>query len=140
MKPEIDALKKRLNNDQQQVAVEQMKLFRESGVNQFGGCIPALLQIPIFFALYSFFNSNVELRSQHFLWSSDLSAYDSIVNIPNIPLIGSIYGTHVSLFWTFGSCNQLFNYTLWNEYDARPEQPYHEIYAVYNAGDVVVFL
>jgi YidC/Oxa1 family membrane protein insertase len=98
LKPEIDALKKRLNNDQQQVAVEQMKLFRESGVNQFGGCIPALLQIPIFFALYSFFNSNVELRSQHFLWSSDLSAFDSIASIPNIPLIGSIYGTHVSLF------------------------------------------
>jgi YidC/Oxa1 family membrane protein insertase len=95
LKPEIDALKKRLNNDQQQVAVEQMKLFRESGVNQFGGCIPALLQIPIFFALYSFFNSNVELRSQHFLWSPDLSAYDSIANFGfSIPL----YGDHVSLF------------------------------------------
>jgi YidC/Oxa1 family membrane protein insertase len=72
-----------------------MKLFRESGVNQFGGCIPALLQIPIFFALYSFFNSNVELRSQHFLWSGDLSAYDSIANFGfNIPL----YGDHISLF------------------------------------------
>jgi YidC/Oxa1 family membrane protein insertase len=95
LKPEIDALKKRLNNDQQQVAVEQMKLFRESGVNQFGGCIPALLQIPIFFALYSFFNSNIELRSQSFLWSRDLSAYDSILNYGfNIPL----YGDHVSLF------------------------------------------
>jgi YidC/Oxa1 family membrane protein insertase len=95
LKPEIDALKKRLNNDQQLVAVEQMKLFRESGVNQFGGCIPALLQIPIFFALYSFFNSNVELRSQHFLWSTDLSAYDSIANFGfSIPL----YGDHISLF------------------------------------------
>jgi YidC/Oxa1 family membrane protein insertase len=95
LKPEIDALKKRLNNDQQQVAVEQMKLFRESGVNQFGGCIPALLQIPIFFALYSFFNSNIELRGQHFLWSKDLSAFDSIANFGfSIP----IYGDHVSLF------------------------------------------
>jgi YidC/Oxa1 family membrane protein insertase len=95
LRPEIDALKKRLNNDQQQVAVEQMKLFRESGVNQFGGCIPALLQIPIFFALYSFFNSNVEMRSQPFLWSHDLSAYDSIANFGfSIPL----YGDHISLF------------------------------------------
>ncbi len=95
LKPEIDALKKRLNNDQQQVAVEQMKLFRESGVNQFGGCIPALLQIPIFFALYSFFNSSIELRSQTFLWSKDLSAYDSIANFGfSIPL----YGDHISLF------------------------------------------
>src|SRR5579862_3005078 len=95
LKPEIDALKKRLNNDQQQVAVEQMKLFRESGVNQFGGCIPALLQIPIFFALYSFFNSNVEMRSQPFLWSHDLSAYDSIANFGfSFP----VYGDHVSLF------------------------------------------
>lgn len=95
LKPEIDALKKRLNNDQQQVAVEQMKLFRESGVNQFGGCIPALLQIPIFFALYSFFNSSIELRSQTFLWSKDLSAFDSIANFGfSIPL----YGDHISLF------------------------------------------
>ena len=53
--------------------MEQMKLFREAGVNPLGGCVPALLQIPIFFALYSFFNSNVALRGQSFLWADDLS-------------------------------------------------------------------
>jgi YidC/Oxa1 family membrane protein insertase len=95
LRPEIEAMKKRVGNDQQQASMEQMKLFREAGVNPLGGCIPALLQIPIFFALYSFFNSNIELRGQSFLWSKDLSAYDSIVNIGfNIPA----YGSHVSLF------------------------------------------
>ncbi|MFI5156660.1 MAG: membrane protein insertase YidC [Chitinophagales bacterium] len=95
LRPEIDAMKKRVGNDQQQVSMEQMKLFREAGVNPLGGCIPALLQIPIFFALYSFFNSNIELRGQTFLWSKDLSAYDAVVNFGfNIPA----YGSHVSLF------------------------------------------
>jgi YidC/Oxa1 family membrane protein insertase len=96
LRPEIDAMKKRVGNDQQQVGVEQMKLFREAGVNPLGGCIPALLQIPIFFALYSFFNSNIALRGQSFLWSKDLSAYDTIVNFGfTIPVIG---WDHISLF------------------------------------------
>jgi len=95
LKPELDGLKKKFGDDQQGFAVEQMKLFREAGVNPLGGCIPALLQIPIFFALYSFFNSNIALRGQSFLWSHDLSTYDSILNLPfNIPA----YGSHVSLF------------------------------------------
>lgn len=95
LRPEIEQLKVKYGTDQQQISMEQMKLFREAGVNPLGGCIPALLQIPIFFALYSFFNSNVALRGQHFLWADDLSQYDSIVNFgTNIPL----YGDHVSLF------------------------------------------
>src|SRR5687768_10033004 len=85
------------------MSMEQMKLFREAGVNPLGGCIPALLQIPIFFALYSFFNSNIALRGQNFLWAEDLSTYDSILEFGNIPLISSIYGTHVSLF-TITAC------------------------------------
>jgi len=72
-----------------------MKLFREAGVNPLGGCIPALLQIPIFFALYSFFNSNISLRGKEFLWSHDLSSYDSIAQLPfHIPA----FGDHISLF------------------------------------------
>lgn len=95
LRPEIDQLKVKYNGDQQQISVEQMRLFREAGVNPLGGCIPALLQIPIFFALYSFFNSSVALRGQSFLWAKDLSQYDSIVDLPfKIPL----YGDHVSLF------------------------------------------
>lgn len=95
MRPELDVLKKKFGDDQQGFAMEQMKLFREAGVNPLGGCIPALLQIPIFFALYSFFNSNIALRGQEFLWSKDLSSYDSIATLPfSIPA----FGDHISLF------------------------------------------
>jgi YidC/Oxa1 family membrane protein insertase len=96
LKPELDTIKKKFGDDQQGFAMEQMKLFREAGVNPLGGCIPALLQIPIFFALYSFFNSNIALRGQAFLWSKDLSSYDVIATLPfNIPLG---FGDHISLF------------------------------------------
>ena len=97
LRPEIDILKKKTGGDQQQMGVEQMKLFREAGVNPLGGCIPALLQIPIFFALFSFFNSNVALRGQSFLWAHDLSIYDVVVKLGfTIPA----YGDHISLFAT----------------------------------------
>ena len=96
LKPELDEIKKKLGDDQQGFAMEQMKLFREAGVNPLGGCIPALLQIPIFFALYSFFNSNISLRGQSFLWSQDLSSYDVIATLPfNVPMG---FGDHISLF------------------------------------------
>jgi YidC/Oxa1 family membrane protein insertase len=94
LRPELEELKKKYP-DQQQYAMEQMKFTREAGVNQLAGCLPGLLQIPIFFALYSFFNSNVDLRGQPFLWAKDLSQYDSIVHFGfNIPLLGD----HLSLF------------------------------------------
>lgn len=95
LRPEIEKLKARLGNDQQQVGVEQMKLFREAGVNPLGGCIPALLQIPIFFALYSFFNSSISLRGESFLWADDLSIYDAVINFP-FHIWG--LGSHLSLF------------------------------------------
>ena len=96
LKPELDEIKKKMGDDQQGFAMEQMKLFREAGVNPLGGCIPALLQIPIFFALYSFFNSNISLRGQSFLWSKDLSSYDIIATLPFTIPMG--FGNHVSLF------------------------------------------
>ncbi len=96
LRPELDVLKKKFGEDQQGFAMEQMKLFREAGVNPAAGCIPALLQIPIFFALYSFFNSNISLRGQAFLWSHDLSSYDVVAKLPfSIPLG---FGDHISLF------------------------------------------
>jgi YidC/Oxa1 family membrane protein insertase len=96
LRPELDVLKKKHGEDQQAFAMDQMKLFREAGVNPMGGCIPALLQIPIFFALYSFFNSNISLRGQSFLWSHDLSSYDVIAQLPfSIPMG---FGDHISLF------------------------------------------
>jgi YidC/Oxa1 family membrane protein insertase len=95
LRPEIAKLREKYGKDQQQISMEQMKLFREAGVNPLGGCIPALLQVPIFFALYSFFSSSITLRGHSFLWAQDLSAADSVINFGvNIPLIGS----HLSLF------------------------------------------
>ena len=95
LKPELETLKTKFKDDKQAFGMEQMKLYKSAGVNPLGGCIPALFQIPIFFALYDFFNSNIALRQQSFWWAKDLSTYDSIYNIPfNIPF----YGNHISLF------------------------------------------
>lgn len=96
LKPELDTLRKKFGDDQQGYAMEQMKLFREAGVNPLGGCIPALLQIPIFFALYSFFSSNIALRGESFLWAHDLSTYDVIATLPFSIPFG--FGNHISLF------------------------------------------
>ncbi|HEV8507333.1 MAG TPA: membrane protein insertase YidC [Chitinophagaceae bacterium] len=94
LRPDLAKLKEKFP-EQQQYAMEQMKFTREAGVNQFAGCLPALVQIPIFFSLYSFFNSNVSFRGQSFLWAKDLSAFDDVIKFGvNIPLLGS----HLSLF------------------------------------------
>ena len=98
LRPEIAKLKEKFGADQQAMSMEQMKLFREAGVNPLGGCIPALFQIPIFFALYSFFSANVDLRGADFLWAKDLAAYDDVIKFGNIPVISSMLGSHISLF------------------------------------------
>jgi len=113
LRPEIEKLKAKHGADQQAMSMEQMKLFKEAGVNPLGGCIPALLQIPIFFALYSFFNSYVDLRGENFLWANDLSAYDSILTWGNIPVISSILGNHLSLF-TITACLTSFLISLYS--------------------------
>ncbi|HQW82889.1 MAG TPA: membrane protein insertase YidC [Ferruginibacter sp.] len=95
LKPEIDRLKEKFGDDKQAFSMEQMKLWKSAGVSPLGGCLPALLQIPIFMSLYYFFQSNISLRGQSFLWAKDLAAYDSIAQLPfSIPF----YGDHVSLF------------------------------------------
>ena len=95
LRPEIAKLKEKHGEDRQAMSMDQMKLFREAGVNPLGGCLPALLQIPIFFALFSLFSADVGLRGAEFLWASDLAAYDSPIKFGvHIPLLGS----HLSLF------------------------------------------
>ena len=104
LKPEIEELKKKHGDDKQAFGMDQMKLFKSAGVNPLGGCIPAVLQIPIFFALYNFFNSNISLRGVSFLWAKDLSTYDSIYTLPfSIPF----YGDHVSLFTILATVTSL---------------------------------
>jgi YidC/Oxa1 family membrane protein insertase len=96
LKPEIDELKAKHGDDQQAFGVAQMSLFRTAGVSPLGGCLPALAQLPIFFALLSFLPNAIQLRQQPFLWAKDLSTFDNIYTLPfSIPA----YGNHVSL-WT----------------------------------------
>ncbi|MES2850750.1 MAG: membrane protein insertase YidC [Bacteroidota bacterium] len=103
LKPEVDLLKAKFTDksgtlDQQAFSMEQMKLWKSAGVSPLGGCLPALLQIPIFMSLYYFFQSNISLRGESFLWAKDLAAYDSIYTFGNIPVLSTLYGDHISLF------------------------------------------
>ena len=110
LKPEIDEIKVKYGNDMAKVQQENMKIYRKAGVNPMGGCVPVLLQMPILIAMFQFFPSAFELRQKAFLWSSDLSSYDSILNLPfDIPF----YGDHVSLFTLLMTVSTLV-YTMYN--------------------------
>lgn len=105
LKPELDNLKQKFGDNQQQMGMEQMKLYRTAGVSPLGGCLPMLLQMPFLLAVYYFIPTAIELRQVPFLWSKDLSTYDSIMNLPfNIPM----YGSHVSLFTLLMTATSLF--------------------------------
>lgn len=76
-----------------------MELYSKAGASPFSGCLPMLLQMPILFAMFSFFPSAIELRGQSFLWAHDLSAPDAIISWSgNIPLVTEYFGNHISLF------------------------------------------
>ena len=96
LKPEIDKMtEKHKGKDPMKVQQETMSLYRKAGVNPMGGCLPMLFQFPILIAMFRFFPASIELRSEAFLWADDLSAYDSIYDLPfEIPF----YGDHISLF------------------------------------------
>ena len=100
LKPEIDKLKAKYGDDQQKMQMETMSMYREFGVNPLGGCLPMLLQMPIWFALYRFFPASIEFRQSSFLWATDLSSFDDIIHFPfAVPLLGH----HLSLLtilWT----------------------------------------
>lgn len=110
LKPELDEIKAKYGDDMQKVQQENMKMYRKAGVNPLGGCVPVVLQLPILIAMFQFFPSAFELRQQAFLWSSDLSTYDSILSLPfSIPG----YGNHVSLFALLMTTSSIF-YTVYN--------------------------
>ena len=96
LKPEIDEITEKFGNDKPMEKQQAtMALYKKAGVNPMGGCLPMLLQMPILIAMFFFFPTSIELRQQGFLWATDLSTYDSILNLPfNIPF----YGDHVSLW------------------------------------------
>jgi YidC/Oxa1 family membrane protein insertase len=98
LKPEMDEIKEKYKEDMQTIQVENLKLYKQAGVNPLGGCLPMLLQMPILIAVFQFVPSAFEFRQQAFLWADDLSIYDSIWNFGKLPIIDTIYGDHVSLF------------------------------------------
>lgn len=110
LKPEMDEIKVKYGNDLGKMQQENMKLYRKAGVNPMGGCLPVLLQMPILIAMFQFFPSAFELRQKAFLWSPDLSSYDSILDLGfSIPF----YGDHVSLFTLLMTVSTLV-YTMYN--------------------------
>lgn len=95
LRPELAELNEKYKNDPMKKQQETMKLYNQAGVNPMAGCLPALMQIPVFYALFQFFPSFFDLRQKSFLWANDLSSYDAVINLPfYIPF----YGNHVSLF------------------------------------------
>ncbi|HAN18155.1 MAG: hypothetical protein A2X13_04280 [Bacteroidetes bacterium GWC2_33_15] len=98
LKPEVDEIGKKFPKKEDAMKKQQatMAMYKKAGVNPMGGCIPMLIQFPIIIAMFRFFPASFELRQKAFLWADDLSAYDSIINLPFTVPFG--YGDHVSLF------------------------------------------
>jgi YidC/Oxa1 family membrane protein insertase len=95
LRPEIAELNEKYKDNAMKKQQETMKLYSKAGVNPMAGCLPALMQMPVFYALFQFFPSMFDLRQEGFLWADDLSSFDAIYQLPfTIPF----YGDHVSLF------------------------------------------
>lgn len=99
--PEIQKINEKYPGTENAMTRQQktMALYSKAGANPMSGCLPLLLQMPILFAMFSFFPNCIELRGQSFLWAHDLSAPDAIISwTGNIPLVTKYFGNHISLF------------------------------------------
>ena len=108
LKPYIEKINAKYPNQEDALKKQQetMQLYSEYGVSPMGGCLPMLIQMPVFMALFFFVPNAIELRQQSFLWAPDLSAYDDIINFGfNIPFLGD----HISLFCLLFSVTNIFN-------------------------------
>ncbi len=95
IKPEMDEIAKKYKDNPMKRQQKIMELQSKAGVSPFSGCLPSLLFIPIFYALFRFFPAAIDLRQKHFLWINDLSSYETFIKFKHsIPLIGN----HISLF------------------------------------------
>ena len=108
IRPEVMELSEKYKNDAVKKQQETMKLYNKAGANPLLGCVPALFQLPVFYALFCFFPIAFQLRGKPFLWADDLSSYDVIAELPfSIPW----YGDHVSLLPILASI-AIFFYTM----------------------------
>ena len=119
LKPEITEINEKHKENAMKRQQETMALYRKAGVSPMSGCIPALLQLPIFYALFMFFPTSFALRQKSFLWAEDLSSYDTIFELPfTIPF----YGDHVSLFPILASV-AIFFYMMMTTGQSMQTQP-----------------
>ena len=111
LKPQVDEINARIPADkpmERQKATQE--LYRKADVSIMGGCWPTLLQMPILFAMFSFFPASIELRQESFLWAKDLSSFDPIISWDAyIPLITPYFGNHISLFCLLMTIANLFS-------------------------------
>ena len=120
LRPEIEELNKKYKDNAIKRQQETMSLYNRAGANPMAGCIPALLQLPVFYALFTFFPVAFELRKKSFLWADDLSSYDSILDLGfSIPF----YGDHVSLFPILASTAIFFYTQMTTGQQTMPQQP-----------------
>ena len=121
LRPEMEEINKKYPGKENAMKRQQetMAIQRKAGVSMMSGCIPAILQMPVFLALFRFFPSNIDLRHKSFLWADDLSSYDNIYNLGfNIPF----YGNHISLFPLLASI-AIFFYMKMNQSQQANMQP-----------------
>jgi YidC/Oxa1 family membrane protein insertase len=89
LQPKITEIREKYKNNAQQMQKETQALYKKEGVNPMGGCLPMILQLPIFYALYTVLSSMIELRNQSFLWIRDLSMPDTVATLSfQVPLLG----------------------------------------------------
>jgi YidC/Oxa1 family membrane protein insertase len=125
IRPELTALNEKYPGKENAMKRQQetMAIQRKAGVSMLSGCIPALLQMPVFFALFKFFPTNLALRQESFLWAPDLSSYDTIFKLPfSIPF----YGDHVSLFPILASVAIFFYMKMNQSQQANMQAPTQE--------------
>ena len=125
IRPELTELNKKYPGKENAMKRQQetMAVQRKAGVSMLAGCIPAVLQMPVFFALFKFFPTNLSLRQEGFLWAPDLSSYDTIFTLPfSIPW----YGDHVSLFPILASIAIFFYMKMNQSQQANMQAPAQE--------------
>ena len=121
VRPELEAINAKYPRQEDAAKKQQatMELYNKAGISPMSGCLPMLIQMPILIAMFRFFPASIELRGKSFLWSDDLSSYDSIVDLPfNIPF----YGDHISLFCLLMSI-VMFAYSYMNYKQTAASQP-----------------
>ena len=121
VRPELEAINAKYPRQEDAMKKQQatMELYNKAGISPMSGCLPMLIQMPILIAMFRFFPASIELRGKSFLWSDDLSSYDSILDLPfNIPF----YGDHISLFCLLMAI-VLFGYSYMNYKQTAATQP-----------------